>query len=721
MDILTERFDNNNKNDEEDDDENDCDDDVEDGLNSLNNGKVKTIISSDIDNDDDDDNNNNQLRKDIITSKDIDQLLNDNKQDSYRLINEMNLFNIGQLTSSSSSSSSSSSTTTTTTTTRSISITPMVNDIIDIEQLERDKNAVYSHPLFPLLALLFEKCELATQSITAFETDSNLAMFNREIEDFINHHHRTLGTNSSFFTDDPEVDSLMIKAIQVFRIHLLELEKVSQLCQDFCQRYISCLRSKMRSDNLIRGNGHQSSMNNGKKNHSSSSSTSSPHSFMDDEYDIDMDVEPMDDDNDDDRDLAPENEEDNTPSLSFLQTTTTIPNEQFFCSNSSPPSSSSSSSSSSSYSTQQQISTSSLHQPPPSPSLSISSQKSNPSSSSLDLLDNIIFNCGQKSQITSNNNHATIMSSGLSNSSLLNFDNTIMSAPSISYLKSMSKCLQQQQQPQPPQQISMTISNNCDSNSDSNDEDDDGDDDDDNDLVHDLSLKSKSFNSESNINDNVDNNNDLYNNRNDDQREVSSYPPIVQSDQPKLKKVKTEKQSIKKKCSNEKQTATNINSNNNSKRGVLPKHATSIMRLWLFQHIVHPYPTEDEKRTIASETNLTLLQVNNWFINARRRILQPMLDSANNSIHHGQTKSLSESSSSSLSMINDPGLDLTTNTAKTVTRKTNRKHSTTTTTTTTLKTKSKTKSQQRQQSLNRFWPQSLANIIQTNDVNPSAN
>lgn len=42
----------------------------------------------------------------------------------------------------------------------------------------------------------------------------------------------------------------------------------------------------------------------------------------------------------------------------------------------------------------------------------------------------------------------------------------------------------------------------------------------------------------------------------------------------------------------------------------------------------HPYPTEDEKRQIASETNLTLLQVNNWFINARRRILQPMLDGA---------------------------------------------------------------------------------------------
>ncbi|XP_077612638.1 homeobox protein PKNOX2 [Crocuta crocuta] len=66
-----------------------------------------------------------------------------------------------------------------------------------------------------------------------------------------------------------------------------------------------------------------------------------------------------------------------------------------------------------------------------------------------------------------------------------------------------------------------------------------------------------------------------------------------------------------------------------NKRGVLPKHATNIMRSWLFQHLMHPYPTEDEKRQIAAQTNLTLLQVNNWFINARRRILQPMLDASN--------------------------------------------------------------------------------------------
>lgn len=44
----------------------------------------------------------------------------------------------------------------------------------------------------------------------------------------------------------------MIKSIQVLRIHLLELEKVQELCRDFCSRYIACLKSKMQSENLLR-------------------------------------------------------------------------------------------------------------------------------------------------------------------------------------------------------------------------------------------------------------------------------------------------------------------------------------------------------------------------------------------------------------------------------------------------------------------------------------
>lgn len=44
----------------------------------------------------------------------------------------------------------------------------------------------------------------------------------------------------------------MVKAIQVLRIHLLELEKVQELCKDFCNRYIACLKNKMQSENLLR-------------------------------------------------------------------------------------------------------------------------------------------------------------------------------------------------------------------------------------------------------------------------------------------------------------------------------------------------------------------------------------------------------------------------------------------------------------------------------------
>ena len=43
----------------------------------------------------------------------------------------------------------------------------------------------------------------------------------------------------------------MLKAIQVLRIHLLELEKVNDLCKDFCNRYITCLKGKLQSENLL--------------------------------------------------------------------------------------------------------------------------------------------------------------------------------------------------------------------------------------------------------------------------------------------------------------------------------------------------------------------------------------------------------------------------------------------------------------------------------------
>ncbi|KAF7285529.1 hypothetical protein GWI33_010528 [Rhynchophorus ferrugineus] len=58
-----------------------------------------------------------------------------------------------------------------------------------------------------------------------------------------------------------------------------------------------------------------------------------------------------------------------------------------------------------------------------------------------------------------------------------------------------------------------------------------------------------------------------------------------------------------------------------TKRPHLPTRAKNHLKRWLFKHTDHPYPTDLEKQQLMKETNLSLLQVENWFINARRRIL----------------------------------------------------------------------------------------------------
>ena len=50
-----------------------------------------------------------------------------------------------------------------------------------------------------------------------------------------------------------------------------------------------------------------------------------------------------------------------------------------------------------------------------------------------------------------------------------------------------------------------------------------------------------------------------------------------------------------------------------------------ILKEWLFDHRYNPYPTEIEKTKLASETNLTVVQINNWFINERRRSLPKIM------------------------------------------------------------------------------------------------
>uniref|UniRef100_A0A2K5TK62 Meis homeobox 3 n=1 Tax=Macaca fascicularis TaxID=9541 RepID=A0A2K5TK62_MACFA len=128
---------------------------------------------------------------------------------------------------------------------------------LDSDGLKREKDEIYGHPLFPLLALVFEKCELATCSPRdgagaglgtppggdVCSSDS----FNEDIAAFA----KQVRSERPLFSSNPELDNLMIQAIQVLRFHLLELEKVHDLCDNFCHRYITCLKGKMPIDLVI--------------------------------------------------------------------------------------------------------------------------------------------------------------------------------------------------------------------------------------------------------------------------------------------------------------------------------------------------------------------------------------------------------------------------------------------------------------------------------------
>ncbi|XP_030833332.1 homeobox protein PKNOX1 isoform X4 [Strongylocentrotus purpuratus] len=314
-------------------------------------------------------------------------------------------------------------------------------------QLEKDKRAVYQHPLFPLMALLFEKCEQATQS----PDPPTSASFDVDIEEFVN---RLKREGSTFFIEDTEIDTLMIKAIQVLRIHLLELEKVNELCKDFCHRYITCLKSKMHSENLLRDERGESAQ-------------------FDSQYLTNGDL----------LDLEPPPSEHNQISQNHP---TSTPNSQA-----------------------------------------------------------VILQHGAHSQ-ANQYQAATVVNS----------------AGQVVYTPVLPQGVVT------PQGILTQIG---------------------------ISHQGQSSAGQ--------------------QQAHNMLSSLNQGD---LRVAMADAAEV-----------NDLLNKRKPKRGVLPKHATTVMRSWLFQHIVHPYPSEDEKRMIAAQTNLTMLQVNNWFINARRRILQPMLDASN--------------------------------------------------------------------------------------------
>ncbi|GMY09823.1 homeobox protein SBH1-like isoform X2 [Fagus crenata] len=62
------------------------------------------------------------------------------------------------------------------------------------------------------------------------------------------------------------------------------------------------------------------------------------------------------------------------------------------------------------------------------------------------------------------------------------------------------------------------------------------------------------------------------------------------------------------------------------KNGKLPKEARQRLLDWWSRHYKWPYPSESQKVALADSTGLDLKQINNWFINQRKRHWKPSED-----------------------------------------------------------------------------------------------
>ncbi|RKP25429.1 homeobox KN domain-containing protein, partial [Syncephalis pseudoplumigaleata] len=46
-----------------------------------------------------------------------------------------------------------------------------------------------------------------------------------------------------------------------------------------------------------------------------------------------------------------------------------------------------------------------------------------------------------------------------------------------------------------------------------------------------------------------------------------------------------------------------------------------MLKRWLADNVDHPYPSSEEKEQLRRCAGMTATQLNDWFVNARRRVL----------------------------------------------------------------------------------------------------
>jgi len=101
----------------------------------------------------------------------------------------------------------------------------------------------------------------------------------------------------------------------------------------------------------------------------------------------------------------------------------------------------------------------------------------------------------------------------------------------------------------------------------------------------------------------------------------SSTPSSSKSKSSKSKLKPTPKRRLEDDVESYSTSSPQATQTDSKKRSRLPPNSVAIFRHWLFNHLESPYPSEEEKEELASKAGLRITQVNNWFTNARRRIL----------------------------------------------------------------------------------------------------
>lgn len=85
----------------------------------------------------------------------------------------------------------------------------------------------------------------------------------------------------------------------------------------------------------------------------------------------------------------------------------------------------------------------------------------------------------------------------------------------------------------------------------------------------------------------------------------------------------------------------------------LPDRSVNILRAWLFEHFLNPYPSDADKHLLARQTGLSRNQVSNWFINARVRLWKPMVEEMYQKESKEDSEEQEQDQSSNSPVIND--------------------------------------------------------------------